>query len=287
MTLATLGKRVGLEQPEQRLPTVAAVAADLVNSIQSDRVTADQPEDLGPDLLPTVAAAAANLVESIRNDTLTVGQIDSFLQKDLDRLPEPKKKDAHEFLLCTKAGFLVQQGQTQEGLETYAQALRVKETPSSWSLKGTALLQVERLDEAFDAFRRSYFLKEEFGPQKQGYLQDLLAAWSIAALLRCLSGILEQDVREAEKGAFEYIALLKQAREDGLDHLVLDLAVELPVADDVKAALEELDLMVRLLSIKDPFERWRAFTREISKVWPENLSAVDEIREQRDQEWIK
>ncbi len=32
-------------------------------------------------------------------------------------------------------------------------------------------------------------------------------------------------------------------------------------------------------------EGWRALTEEISKVWPEGVSAVDAIREQRDREW--
>jgi len=40
--------------------------------------------------------------------------------------------------------------------------------------------------------------------------------------------------------------------------------------------------MVRLLSIKDPFDRWRELTKEISKVWPEGVSALDAIREQRE-----
>ena len=55
--------------------------------------------------------------------------------------------------------------------------------------------------------------------------------------------------------------------------------------EELREALEELDLMVRLLSIKDPFDGWRALTKEISKVWPEDVSAVDAIREQRDRPW--
>ena len=43
--------------------------------------------------------------------------------------------------------------------------------------------------------------------------------------------------------------------------------------------------MVRLLSIKDPFEGWRELGKELSKVWPKDVSAVDAIREQRDRKW--
>ena len=188
----------------------------------------------------------------------------------------------HGFLLSKKAKLLFDQGQEEEGLKEYDRALSVKETPSTWALKGTALLQLERLDEAFNAFKNSYSLRQEFGPQNHGYLVDLLGAWSVAALLRGLFGILEQDIHEAETGVFEYIGLLKKAKEDKLGHLVLNLAVEKPVTDKVQDALQELELMVRLLSIEDPFEGWRAMTVEISKVWPKGVSAVDAIRKQRD-----
>ena len=49
--------------------------------------------------------------------------------------------------------------------------------------------------------------------------------------------------------------------------------------------IQEWNLLVKLMAIKDPFDRWRAFTKEISKVWPRGVSAVDAIREQRDREW--
>ena len=62
----------------------------------------------------------------------------------------------------------------------------------------------------------------------------------------------------------------------------MQLAVDETATANLKAALEELELMVRLLSIKDPFEGWRELSKEISKVWPKGVSAVDAIREQRD-----
>ena len=62
------------------------------------------------------------------------------------------------------------------------------------------------------------------------------------------------------------------------------LAQETPetLPEELQEALEELEVMVRLLSIKDPFDRWRELTKEISKVWPEGVSAVDAVREQRE-----
>ena len=47
--------------------------------------------------------------------------------------------------------------------------------------------------------------------------------------------------------------MLDRAKGDDLAPAVLNLAVEQPVSEDIQAAFEELELMVRLLSIKDPF----------------------------------
>ena len=259
MTVAALRQQLGLQTPQVKVL-----------------------EGHAPDFLAVARTASADLLKSIKDGTVTVGQIDSFLQDKLGLLPKSIQQCAHGFLLSKKAWMVSQEGKLEEALLLYGEALEIEETPSTWSLKGTAFLQVDRPDDAFDAFRRSYSLRQEFGPQKQGHLENLLGGWSVAALLRGLSGILEQDVREAENGVFEYVELLDKAKQDNLEHMVLNLAVEQPVPEDLKAGLEELELMVRLLSIKDPFEGWRALTKEISKVWPEDVSAVDAIREQRE-----
>ena len=258
MTVATLSKQLGLEPPKQSLPTY-----------------------LENEILDQVAIDSDDLVKSIQDDTVTAEQIDSFLLEHLEHLPSDKRRDVHAYLLSKKATLLFHQGREAEGLTQYEEALGVKETPSTWALKGSALLQMGRLDEAFLAFRKSYSLKEDFGPQRHAYLEDLLGGWSVAALLRALYGLLEQNAREAEKGAFEYIDLLNIAKRDNLEQMVLNLAVQLPVAPRIKAALEELEVMVRLLSIEDPFEGWRALSKESSKVWPKGLSAVKAVREMR------
>ena len=238
-------------------------------------------EVLAPDYTSIIQDASAGLVKAIQNDTVTVEQIDSFLQETLRLLPESKQPRAHVFLLSKKAWLVSQEGKLEEALQLYDEALKIEETPSTWASKGMALLQLERLDEAFEAFRHSYSLRGEFGARKQAHLENLLGVWSVGALLRGLSGILDQDVREAEQGVFEYIELLNKAKEDNLQHMVLKLEAEQPVPEEIKSALEELVVMVRLLAIEDPFERWREFTKEISEVWPQGVSAVDAIREQR------
>jgi len=258
MTITALREQLGLEPPKQSLPNY-----------------------LKNEVLDQLATDPGGLLSRIRDDTGTAEQIDSFLVHHLEALPLDKRRDVREYLLSKKATLLFRQGHEAEGLTQYDEALGVKETPSTWALKGSALLQVERLDEAFFAFRKSYSLKEDFGPQRQEYLQDLLGGWSVAALLRCLYGILEQDALEAEKGAFEYIDLLNMAKRDNLEQMVLNLSFQLPVSRKTKAALEQLEIMVRLLSIEDPFEGWRALSKEISKVWPKGVSAVKAVREMR------
>lgn len=262
MTLATLRSQLGIESPKvvpQPLPNgflrgLQAPLKGLLNRIR----------------------------DAIRDDTLTVAQIDSFIHENLDRLPASKKQQILGFLLSKKAFLLFRDGHEAKGLEFYDEALKVNEAPSTWTLKGTALLQMERLDEAFQSFEKAFSLRENFGDQKQEYLNDLIVGWSTAALLRALGGILGHDVGEAQKGVNEYLKLLEEAKAENLQTSVVNLAFEEPVDQELRDALEELELMVRLLSIKDPFEGWRALTKELTNVWPTGVSAVDAVREQRE-----
>jgi tetratricopeptide (TPR) repeat protein len=225
-------------------------------------------------------ASSVSLAKSIREGTVTLDEIDAFLAKSHQVQPDLK-----EYLLSKKAGLLLQQGSKDEALRYYDAALHTKETPSTWALKGTALLQTERVDEALQAFQKAYSLRERFGLQQQEYLEGLFQGWSISALLRGLFGILHNDSRELQKGVEAYLEVLENSRKEGIAGATGMLEAEEPVSEELKAALEELELAIKLLSIKDPFDRWRAFTKEISKVWPKDISAVEAIREQREREW--
>ena len=231
--------------------------------------------------LDDLEALTTGLVERIKDGSLTLQELDSFLQQ-IPQLPP----DLEGFLLSRKAWLLFRQGREEDGLQQYDAALTINpESPSTWALKGAALLESNRPDEAFQAFEKAYVLKENFGEQKQGYLEDLFRGWSSASLLRGLFGVLQQDSREAQKGVDEYLLVLDKARDENLENAIAKLEAQAPVSEEVQEALEELELMIRLLSIKDPFDGWRALTKEISKVWPIGVSAVDSIREQRDREW--
>jgi hypothetical protein len=86
----------------------------------------------------------------------------------------------------------------------------------------------------------------------------------------------------------EYLEVQERARDEGIEGAEVKVALaedSESVLQELRDAIEEWELAVRLLSIKDPFEGWRALTKEISKVWPKDASAVDAIREQRAREW--
>jgi tetratricopeptide (TPR) repeat protein len=234
-----------------------------------------------PRLVGALQAYSATLAIAIRDGTVTIRQIDEFIRQH-PQLPSPLEV----FLLDKKAWLLSRDGRLEEALQFYDEALRVDEGPVTWALKGAALLQLGRLDEAFQAFQQAYLLKENLGPQKQGYLKDLLQGWSTAASLRGVFGILQHDSRELQKGVEEYLGVLDKARAENLgDAATIYLKAEESASDELQEVIEEWELAVRLLAIKNPFDRWRALTKEISKVWPKDVSAVDAIREQRDREW--
>ena len=230
----------------------------------------------------SVKAASGYLADRIREDTLVAEDIDSFINDTLHLLPKSKRPDVLEYLLTKKGILLCQAGAIVNGLKFYAEALEVKETPSTWALKGAAFLQVNLLDEAFHAFEKAFDLRQEFGVQKQEYLNDLIIAWSTSALLRGLGGILDDTLSEAQNGVEEFLGVSSKANAEGLGTSLAHLGVDESASANLKSALDELDLMVRLLSIEDPFEGWRELSKEISKVWPHDVSAVDEIREQRE-----
>jgi hypothetical protein len=44
---------------------------------------------------------------------------------------------------------------------------------------------------------------------------------------------------------------------------------------------DEFEVMFTVLSIEDPFERWKVLARKIGERWPKEVSAVEAIREER------
>jgi tetratricopeptide (TPR) repeat protein len=233
---------------------------------------------------PALEALSPALFKSIKEGTLTVAEIDSFLQEHL-RVP-PKLKD---YLLSKKAWLLLREGQEEQALHFYDEALEsFPDSPSTWAMKGAALLELNQPEEAFSAFKKAYSRRDNFGPQKEGYLRDLFTGWSLASVFLGLCGIAERDSDMATKGVEEYLSVIEKAEAENMPeaaNVILEAGeqAEPGVAEDI----EEWNLMVKLLSIKDPFDRLRALAKEVTKVWPEGMSAVEAVREQRDREWTR
>jgi tetratricopeptide (TPR) repeat protein len=241
-----------------------------------------------------------DLAERIKSGTVTVEEIDSFLNSFPQVQPKIK-----EYLLSKKGYLLFQEGKQEEGLQNYDCALATNESPSTWAMKGNALLQMGRIEEALQAFQRAYELREYFGPQKQEYLKDLFWAWGTTTFFLGLDAVLEQDSTKLGERVRQFLDIKEKAKSAGLEAIPGKVVFREPGSEpqgkvsgdtehtlivyaheaELRDALEELELAIKLLSIKDPFEGLRALSKEISKYWPEGLSAVDAIREQRDREW--
>ncbi|HLF05354.1 MAG TPA: tetratricopeptide repeat protein, partial [Dehalococcoidia bacterium] len=248
---------------------------------------------------------------NIAHGTATLEELDVFLGQT-PKLPPHWE----EYLFSWKASLLLQQGRAGEALDHCDAALKIHETAFAHYFRGMALLAMGRHDDGFKALQRAYLLRQDLGKHEPIFLMEELRGWSKVALVLGLLGILTQDPGAMQKGVDEYIGVLDRARANSMEGEVTKLPLPsdttdmifgdlqkaaeetyanagLPFTPDVlervhqaiEDAQEELELAVRLLSIKDPFEGWRALSQEISKVWPKDVSAVDAIREQRDREW--
>ena len=245
-----------------------------------------EPEKaLTTEQLHTLDASPETLAKNIRDGSATVDEVESFLQ-NRPKIPSKLKNLLMGFLLAKKAGLLLRENRAEEAFQCAEQALIHDDgSPVIWLAKGAALLRLERFEVAAHSFETAFSSRKRFGLQLDQYLPTLFKSWSGCALLHGLSGILRQDVATAQRGVAEYLRVLDAAKAEDLESALvapIGRATEDSVPPELQAALEELELMVRLLSIKDPFDRWREFSKEISTVWPKDVSAIDAIREQRE-----
>lgn len=244
-----------------------------------------EPENaLTKEQLSALGTWPKSLVREIRNGTASIDVVEDYLRKN--SVPSRVKGPLLGFLFAQKSRLSSRDDRAEEAVTYAEQALAHDDgSPANWLTKGAALLRLQRLDEAIGSFEAAYLCRDRFGAQMDLHLPMLLKFWSGGALLYGLSGIIGQDVAVAQRGVEAYLRVLDEAKIQALESAVM-LPIGKVTGDsvppDLQAALEELALMVRLLSIEDPFEGWREFTKEISKVWPKDVSAVEAIREQRD-----
>ena len=172
-------------------------------------------------------------------------------------------------------------GRHQEALEAYEEALTLRpDYPEALGNKGFTLWRLGRLAEAQQAFEQAFKVRDGF---QQGTAL-LFGNWSVLTLSQGLVALLDRDIRAFEEAGLKYINILEKAQQDDMGQIVEEALTGFKAGlrkKKEREAFKELQLAISLLSIKTPFERWRAFTNEISKVWPEGVSAVDAMSEQR------
>ena len=155
-------------------------------------------------------------------------------------------------LLLEKAAEHLVQGQIRNGLETLAAALNKLDTT-----------------------------KAPFPDELAKFLQKTVHVWGLASVLYAIfEGLLPVRLSEFEFGARQWIAAGRFAEQARLDPPNVTVQIDEP-SPELAEAIEEFNTLVRLLSIEDPFEGWRALAKEVTKRWPKGFTVEDAVREER------
>jgi len=190
---------------------------------------------------------------------------------------QPELRDAWH----NRAAALGELRQYEEALQALNEALRLSpDYAEGWYNKGVALEKLRRFEEARQAWERALALKDQLADRGAKVYLNLGALLLVEGLRHIQTGALE----EAEETAREFIRLQRQAEDKRMGG-VMGEAVNEVKAELSKKELklfEEFELMLTILSIEDPLERWKTLAREIGEKWPKGLSAVQAIREERE-----
>ena len=140
-----------------------------------------------------------------------------------------------------------------------------------------------RYVDANQEFQKAYEVKE-----RESFSSAILyKAWAASTLSLGVNALLNEDIGAFEDAGLGYIAILEKAQGDNsgdvAESILANYKVRLQKKRQRKGlqAFEELEIFIKLMLIKDPFEGWRALGKEMSKVWPKGLSAVKAVREMR------
>ena len=168
-----------------------------------------------------------------------------------------------------------------QAIWSFDQALALKsDDPHTWWAKAMSLWRLSNEVEAQEAFERAFQARESLGNKSAG----LYNVWLRFNLARGMVSSLNEEMEPFEHAVRTYIRISEIATKDGIGEVVDEASQQFRKAlttGEEREALDEFELLVSLLSVQDPFDRWREFTKEISKVWPGSVSAVGAIREQR------
>lgn len=155
--------------------------------------------------------------------------------------------------------------------------------PQIWMFKGVAFGCLADFNEAQLAFQKSFSAKLNT-PDDGAFLYK---AWATSALAWGVAALVNNDVSAFEQAGNAYLETWDKAESENAGKIVevalTQFSQMLQRTKDRKSldAFEEMELYIRLMKIKDPFEGWRAVGEVISENWPKGLSAVKAVREMR------
>ena len=178
---------------------------------------------------------------------------------------------------CNKGAALYELGQHKEALACFDEAIKLKpDDGEAWYNKGVTLGKLGQSKEALACFNEAIKLKP-----------DVAEAWynkGESLQILGLESVRARDMTGAEERALELIQLKSEAEKDGMAQVVDEALREFREGLPKRQLklFEEFELMLTILSIEDPLERWKTLAREIGKNWPKGVSAVQAIREERE-----
>lgn len=179
-----------------------------------------------------------------------------------------------------KGAVLLKLERRGKALFSFERALKLNpEDAVAWGGRGGALFMLKRVEEAKKSFEKALSLREKL-PNKGEKAFTSLAS---LILLQGLESISSKDMTKAEERALELIKLRKETEQDDMAQVVGKAVAEFKAKLSKKALklVDEFEVMLTLLSIEDPLERWKALGKKISEKWPKGLSAVEAIRKER------
>lgn len=179
---------------------------------------------------------------------------------------------------------LLAQQKTEEALSAFQEALGSGGDSSVIRMSvGVTLGILRRYADANLEFQKAYEAKEKDLIVKT----TLYKAWATSTLSLGVIALIDQDIKAFEEAGFAYIAIAEKSQQDQAGDQVEAVLTDFRTAFQGKKrrkflkAFEELELFIKLMMIKDPYEGWRAIGKAMSERWPRGLSAVEAVREMR------
>lgn len=169
----------------------------------------------------------------------------------------------------------------EEALQALEEALRLSpDYAQGWFNKGVALEKLEKFEEAMQAWEQALALKDQLADRGAKVYLNLGALLVVEGLRH----VQARALKEAEKAAYAFIGLQRRAEEERMGGVMAEAVdeVEAELSKKELKFFHEFGVMLEVLEIEDPLERWKALGEKISQKWPKNLSAVESIRKERE-----